>query len=53
MKILFSDEDTVILTKSNSGAAVPPEVLQESLIKQNKSCKIYITGSIKETINTY
>jgi len=58
MEILFRNEDIIILTKSNSEAAVPPELLQESLQKNN-SCKmkmkmkIYLTTNIQEAINTY
>ena len=53
MKILFRPEDIVIFTRSNSGAAVLPEVLKSKLILKNKSCKIYTTENIKQSINIY
>lgn len=51
MKILFRPDDTVILTQSNSGAAVPPEILKNSL--KDNPCKIHITENTQEAIKTY
>jgi len=53
MEILFRQSDTVILTKSNSGAAVSPKVLKAKLIEKHMPNKIYITQNIKESINIY
>ena len=53
MEILFRQGDTVILTKSNSGAAVSPEILKDKLMQKHMPCKIYTTESIKESIDIY
>ena len=50
MEILFRDEDTVIFTKSNSGAAVEPDVLKENM---KKACKIFLAEDIKQSVDTY
>lgn len=53
MEILFRERDTVILTKSTSGAAVLPESLQAFLLQKNKTFKIYTTENVEQAINTY
>ena len=53
MEMLFRQGDTVILTKSNSGAAVSPEILKDKLMQKHMPCKIYTTESIKESIDIY
>lgn len=55
MKILFNPDDMVILTQSNSGAAVSADILyQAALMQGSMSCeKIYTTKNIKEAINIY
>ncbi|HBG50042.1 MAG TPA: hypothetical protein DDW90_11235 [Cyanobacteria bacterium UBA9971] len=53
MEILFRHGDIVILTQSNSGAAVSPEILKAKLIQKHMPCKIYTTENIKESINIY
>jgi len=53
MEILFRHGDMVILTRSNSGAAVSPKILKSKLVQKNMPCKIYATKNIKESINLY
>jgi len=53
MEILFRPADIIILTKSNSAAAVSPEILKEELLSKNSACQIYTTKNIKESVNTY
>jgi dihydrofolate synthase/folylpolyglutamate synthase len=53
MKILFRQDDTVILTQINSGAAVPVEILKTNLIETSMPYKIYTTKNIKEAVNIY
>lgn len=51
IEILFSPEDIVICTKSNSNAAVLPEILSEKIKNKKQSNAVYHKSNLIDAIN--